>query len=254
MIIDALENNNMWIFHALDIYPLPKEVIHILYSRAWLTNCYIEEIKKTYGYICFLVEISTKKGFDLLTNDLLNELKQLSAGNIYLQNGLIMLSANHGNLNMFKQLYELGVDCDFTICKAIENNHFHIVKFIVENNIKDIEIEHNSGTNPMDLAAETGNLEMFKYLEMHNIGECSEIAMDFAAKNGHLEMVKYLNENRNEGCSEYAMTFAIENNNLEIIEYLHMNRTEGCDYNRVEYILHKCTYETVSYLYDFNIL
>jgi hypothetical protein len=251
MILDALKNNNMWVFRSLDIYPIPKEVVYVLYSGAWLKNCSIEESKQKYGYICFLVEISTKKGFDLLTNDLLNELKQLSAGDTYLQNGLIQLSAANGNLNLFKRLYELGVDCDFIFNKAVENNHFHIVKFIIENNIEDIEIEHNSGINPMDLAAENGNLEMFKYLEVHNIGECSKHAMDFAAKNGHIEMVKYLNENRNEGCSEYAMNFAIQNDNLEMIEYLNTHRTEGCDYNKViEYILHKCTHETVRYLYD----
>ena len=101
MIIDALENNNMWIFHALDIYPLPKEVIHILFSRIWRTLYSTEEGIKICNYIVFLVEISTKKGFDLLTNDNIQEIK----------NRLIQLSAANGNLNLFKRLYELEAKC-----------------------------------------------------------------------------------------------------------------------------------------------
>ena len=48
-------------------------------------------------------------------------------------------------------------------------------------------------------------------------------AMDWAAESGHLEVVKWLHLNRKEGCTISAMNWAVEKGHLAIVEWLQNN-------------------------------
>ncbi len=47
--------------------------------------------------------------------------------------------------------------------------------------------------------------------------------MDYAAESGHLDIVRFLHQNRNEGCTTYAMDYAAKNGHRDVVNFFHEN-------------------------------
>ncbi|KAL2911451.1 hypothetical protein HK105_209063 [Polyrhizophydium stewartii] len=77
------------------------------------------------------------------------------------------------------------------------------------------------GTHIMNLAAESGNLDLVKWIHTNRPEGCTELAMDGAATNGHLAVIRWLADNRTEGCTEKALYGAAQNGHLDVLMFLH---------------------------------
>lgn len=51
--------------------------------------------------------------------------------------------------------------------------------------------------------------------------------MDLAAESGHLDIVEWLHRNRTEGCTEHALYNAVACGHLEVAKWLHKNRPDS---------------------------
>jgi hypothetical protein len=92
-----------------------------------------------------------------------------------------------------------------------------------------IRMNYKWDIKSIDCAAEFGQLDILKFLEIEKPNEASDSAMDRAAQNGHLEIVKYLHIHREEGCSHSALDLASKNGHIEIVKLLCL-WGKGCIY------------------------
>ena len=76
-------------------------------------------------------------------------------------------------------------------------------------------------------AANSGQLQIVKWLHTNRNDGATKSAMDLAAANGHLKIVIWLHCNRSEGCSKWAIDDAAARGHFEIVRWLCENRTEG---------------------------
>ena len=92
------------------------------------------------------------------------------------------------------------------------------------------EIEADFVSGGIYSAAQTGRLEMVKYLhgKRKDCQECTQWTMDIAAENGHLEIVRWLHENCQGGCSKRAMDWAAAKGHIPMLNWLYTHRREGC--------------------------
>jgi hypothetical protein len=148
-------------------------------------------------------------------------------------------------LNYLKYLNErelcIGEYWDFGLAECARMNWIDILKYCHEN-IKPI----TQFRGVFDSAAESGNLDLVKYLNsIESI--CSYRAMDWAAKCGRMEMLEWLHSNRSEGCTTGAMDSAAEEGNFEIVKWLHFNRKEGCTKDAMDWAAEKGHLEIVKW-------
>ncbi|PVZ98947.1 hypothetical protein BB558_005042 [Smittium angustum] len=171
--------------------------------------------------------IDLKKICDLLEQEGLDFLK------LFYVNGFFEYSSNipifskfckRGNLKFVKFLVENGADIDENdgtpLKLAIENNHFHIVKYLIKRgaetkyckNLESFLSSLDGNDSPtkkkmkmkmstdnkytLQEASSNGYLDIVKSLVENgaNIHENNEIALKEASENGHLDIVKYLVE------------------------------------------------------------
>ena len=115
--------------------------------------------------------------------------------------------------------YPEGYD---TFDDDIHENIVYVAKFnrldlckIIYSNTK----VFNGCNESINLAAESGNLEIIKYLTRMNVS-CTSEAKDNASRSGHLEVLTWLYENRMEGCSLFAITQAASHGRYEVVRFL----------------------------------
>ena len=113
-------------------------------------------------------------------------------------------AASTGNLAQVMLLVEQGTDKnqvgrlrkDTAHCRAAGNNHFGVVRYLVEQGA-DIEMADCNGSNPLIYASTYGHLEVVRYLleqganrdKASNFGITS---LHEASRRGHLEIAKLL--------------------------------------------------------------
>ena len=98
-------------------------------------------------------------------------------------------------------------------------------------------------------SAETGHLEIIKWLHHNRTEGCTTWAIDWAASNGHLEIIKFLHKNRTEGCTKLAMDWAAKYGHIKIVKWLHLNRTEGCTTDAMDWSARNGHLEIVKFLH-----
>lgn len=76
----------------------------------------------------------------------------------------------------------------------------------------------------MDVAAETGRLDVLIWLHENRTEGCSHMAPWHAAEIGHLEMVKWLHEHYSDKFTARALDVAAANGHLDVVQWLHENR------------------------------
>ncbi|ETP30458.1 hypothetical protein F442_20558, partial [Phytophthora nicotianae P10297] len=159
-------------------------------------------------------------------------------------------AAKKGRLDIVKLLHSNNIDgCTrIAIQIAAARGHLDVVKWMLLCKHKKLAGIRTRRT--MDCAAESGDLEMVKWLHKNTRKTCSTPAMDRAASSGHLDVVQYLHENRSEGCSTSAMDDAARNGNLQIVQWLSENRTEGCTTHAMDYAAAGGHIEVVKWLHD----
>jgi hypothetical protein len=95
-------------------------------------------------------------------------------------------------------------------------------------------------------AIDRRNFNLLNWFNENNLDivEWPRHAMDWAAETGHLDIVKWLHINRTEGCTFKAIVNAANNGHLDVVQWLHENRVEGRGSNallalsRAEWRLH----------------
>ncbi|EFA81639.1 hypothetical protein PPL_05632 [Heterostelium album PN500] len=104
---------------------------------------------------------------------------------------------------------------------AANRGHFNMIKLLNKHKLLK--------GNEVDIAVNSGSLEMIRYLI--DAGQTvSKASMDNCARSGNFELLKWFHNNRTEGCSVSALDYAAINNRPEIIEWLFANRSEGCSH------------------------
>eukprot|EP00842_Homolaphlyctis_polyrhiza_P004009 jgi/Hompol1/4609/HPOL_000574-RA len=97
--------------------------------------------------------------------------------------------------------------------------------------------DHNIGaqlsTRAMNVAAQTGRIDIVRWLHENTTAGCTTEAMDRAASKGHLDVVMFLHTHRTEGCTYKAIDSAAREGHIDIVRFLHQNRTEGCSFDAV---------------------
>lgn len=113
---------------------------------------------------------------------------------------------------------------------AAENNHFEMVRFLIES--YDIDRLNNNNIYILSYAIKNQNIEMIKYLHTHGFKHTTlEImnglySIEYAIKKKNLELVKILITlvNCNLDYNNYsAIKSSIETNQLEIVKFIYSN-------------------------------
>jgi hypothetical protein len=124
---------------------------------------------------------------------------------------------------------------------AIERGHLKCVEVLIE---QFVEAKTRPRFNPMDVAAMTGSLETVLFLHKFTLENTrcqsdvpwwsqvpNSIAM--AADSGNLELIKWLQANRPGGLGtaatdHNAATWAVMHGHLPVLQWLHCNGMRGC--------------------------
>lgn len=121
--------------------------------------------------------------------------------------------ARDGNLYLVKQLHlqnQLGTH--FSLNLAILNNHFEVVKYLVEN----VPIRYRQD-EAMLVASGHGYFHIIKYLHTFNFKPCS-VSMYNAIENNHIDIAQYLIDYYNMKLPDSQ--FAYMNLTLDTIKWL----------------------------------
>ncbi|EFA82663.1 hypothetical protein PPL_04357 [Heterostelium album PN500] len=159
--------------------------------------------------------------------------------------------ANHGDLDLLKQLYSSKTamltrahGLDHAVDYAASNNNMDMVKWMSENG------KGGSSGRALEKAAAKGYLEMVRYLnENRRFTIYSIRAMVEAAANNHIDVVKYLHQHGKESCSVEVMNIAAANGHLEVVKFLEENRNEGCDQRAMNDAATNGHFDVVVYLF-----
>ena len=184
----------------------------------------------------------------LLTTSLLNKSSIFSLG---VTCKFYRLLVTHHSIDLIDSLDDIVVD-------SISNGHIDMLKWLI--NPQDV-IDKQNRIKYCEIAAESGNIDMLKYLgtndptvfglvrimagavnngqldvvkwlrEEHNCPMCKDI-LHHPIINGHFDVVKYLFLN-NCPRDECACGYAAMYGNLEILKWLHEN---GCPWDRFCYV------------------
>jgi hypothetical protein len=110
--------------------------------------------------------------------------------------------------------------------RAIYNNHFDVLKWLIEHPLTKISFSTNFMEYTTDQllmhSAAHNSLEMTMWLKENCPSSYCSDALDVAASFGHLDIVKYLFENRAESCS-YAFTRSLTNSRENVAKFLIQN-------------------------------
>ena len=125
----------------------------------------------------------------------------------------------------------ITVECLFV---AIRQNDLNTIIWIHDN--FQLPLPHTIstsivyGSRVIDIAANTGNLDIVEWFHVHYPTECTTRAMDFAACAGHFHVIEWLHANRREGCTYRAADHAAEwanlHNDYSIIKWFIKNYPE----------------------------
>jgi hypothetical protein len=123
---------------------------------------------------------------------------------------VIDTAAWRGHIDMFKYLYESGMDFqDRTLYDAAKYGHIEIVKYICE--MADI-------TGRINMAATYGYVDVLKLIYINDKYSIPN-AMIVAAEGGHIDVVKYLFKLFKQSTAE-TIEIAEENEQIDIVEYI----------------------------------
>lgn len=137
-------------------------------------------------------------------------------------------AAAAGYMALLKRLLQSGEemppdDVERAVERAAESGLLQVVRFLHEH------FPERQGSWAIDVAASRGHLDVVAWLHANStVDRATLFAMDEAAANGHLAVVQWLHENRTEGCTTRAMDCAARAGSLDIVQWLHANRSEGC--------------------------
>lgn len=214
------------------------------------------EISNHLSYNDFISLSKTNKRINEIKNNIIRHVDHLR--DLYFDNDIFnsfsTFVAYKGRLDVLKYIHKKGEIFDNLdqppIDWAINNEHFHVVKWIHENENNIIwkhKIKSKGCTfKAMDNASLCGNLEIVKWLHENRTEGCSKSAIDYASGGGHVEIVKFLFENRPECGTDIAiessLLTACRNGHIEIIKYFHKNAGTpyqfkiACEYGHLEIV------------------
>ena len=164
------------------------------------------------------------------------------------------IAASKGSLRILKYVLEkdssvLG-EIDWhghnVLLSAVDNDHLDIVRYLVENHVKDLHQRYKSyfGNTVIHRAAELGQLAILKYLveERHgdvNVRNASkQPPVLLAAQNRHFHVVRYLAEEQNADLTlvdeneRTILHVAIGNDDLTLLKYVLDERKVNLDINK----------------------
>ncbi|EGG22179.1 hypothetical protein DFA_04297 [Cavenderia fasciculata] len=158
--------------------------------------------------------------------------------------GEMSKASKDGDLSIVKHLHFNRTEGAITYAMdmAAENGHLNVFRFLDQHRTEG----HSSA---MDLAAFNGHVEIIKYIHEHR-SEGAVRTMDFAARFGHLNVVQFLHDHRTEGASTDAMDKASQNGHFEIVKFLHFNRSEGATKDAMDYACARGYIDIVQFLHE----
>jgi hypothetical protein len=212
----------------------PKSLIHIPLRRKWFDALdghlpKPEENRYVFDHFINLVAYAghleyiqhlVEWGYLVLFNGRMVSSWDIDEGDF----GSLPWAIQSGRLELVRYLIiDQGCVVDgLCIIHTASNGHLHIIESLLHPN----RYRELYTSDVFTSAAESGNLELIRFLHQHNV-PCSYQAMDQAARAGHLHVVKFLHGHRTEGCSTDAMDGAAAGGFLDIVKFLHENRSEG---------------------------
>ncbi|EFA84884.1 hypothetical protein PPL_01877 [Heterostelium album PN500] len=166
-----------------------------------------------------IVELSGTDQTSLLIEIMAKYAKFIQSSNF---SDVIRTSSRRGKLDNLIYFYNnwssifLMIDHSVPIGEAAANGHTDVVKYLFSK-----KLYKKGDTKAIDGAAQSGSLELVRFLHDTNEFKCSVRAMDEAAKGGFLQVVQFLFKNRTEMCSVNAMNGAAKNGHLGVLRFLH---------------------------------
>ncbi|XP_062589127.1 serine/threonine-protein phosphatase 6 regulatory ankyrin repeat subunit B-like [Saccostrea cucullata] len=150
-----------------------------------------------------------------------------------------------GNINIFKNLMERGLDVKGTsnyghtaVHESSMNGNFQLCKYLVKNYLELVEVIDNNGESVLHKAAFAGNVDIFKLLVDKRLDITSttnegKTVLHLCCMNGNLQMCKYLASNYpcvvniidNDGMT--ALHCAAFGGNVEIFKFLNQKRLDA---------------------------
>ncbi|KAL7748015.1 hypothetical protein RI367_006561 [Sorochytrium milnesiophthora] len=132
---------------------------------------------------------------------------------------------------------------DFT--RACWTGNLPMAKWIYRQLDSDI-----TSTEPFNVAAAMGRMDIVQWLHYETAVPCSAEAMDGAAQQARLDIVQFLHDHRTEGCTTEAMDRAACHGHHEVMLWLHANRTEGCTPQAMTWAARSGLLQMVQWLYQ----
>ena len=177
------------------------------YKRYYLSVVYyVSKMKEDYDY-------DYKSGNPKIQFDILKEFSKLPY--------LVIESAILGELDLLKYAankgYDLRVDSDIALRKAVENGHLDVVKYLVSQGLL---------LTAWDIVPSSlhGHLDVVKYLvdQGADIHLLNDIAVRYASRYGYLDVVKYLVDNgaNIRANDDESLRQAREKGHTEIVNYI----------------------------------
>ena len=127
----------------------------------------------------------------------------------------IIAAAYQGNLEMVQYCVANQCPMDGRACAyAAESGHLEVLKYLHE------EVKAPWGWRTAFFAAKNGHLHILEYLFERKYDKYSEAACVWAAQSGHLDCLKYLHETAKAPWNSLAVREAHRNNHSECLQYL----------------------------------
>ena len=127
----------------------------------------------------------------------------------------INTAAYQGNLEMVQYCVANQCPMDGRACAyAAESGHLEVLKYLHE------EVKAPWGWRTAFFAAKNGHLHILEYLFERKYDKYSEAACVWAAQSGHLDCLKYLHETAKAPWNSLAVREAHRNNHSECLQYL----------------------------------
>ena len=162
-------------------------------------------------------------------NNKLNVVKYLLENGVDVQvcdNVAVINASNRGHLDLVKYLIEKGADVKTTniaLIKAIDNSHFDVAKYLV---LVGAPIQTNQ-SDALKVAAQTGNLDMVKYLcesnpnlDINRALDCALFISRYGSDDDDHDVLKYLISKESEKKPTYTIQFASKQDYLRVINQM----------------------------------
>lgn len=190
-------------------------------------------------------EIPTNSDYVAATENHFDVVKYLIEHGAEISESTIVIVAQKGNMEMVRYLIGKGAKINENAVEmAVLNKHYDIVEYLIEKGarisyptekliiksgnmdllkliIKKLAQQNTDLTDDaVEIAAESGNLEIVKYLIDEKQSLISNSVLSYAIKSNNIKMVKYFIEEKNFKPSANDVTLASMRGNMEIIKYL----------------------------------